>query len=823
MSSNFLKKTGIFLLQVIFLFQSISVFSNLPAKENNKHIHNQEFRFRPGVQSGSDHVMNTLLQIIADGNQKLRVFTQYYLTCNIIVEAFAAGNNTGKLNLNLNDVRVKGETTYRYFDLEQWLTPSLLDISIKIKNEGNSVLRELKFTCLNWQDENFSEKDLKFNMNGFPPLSELELEISSVNFRYPDDFFYDVVSLQKALMEYYDAEGQINKVNSIIHELDQISPETVILDEFRLCDAEGTIGRLRYAAFQDFSMITDSDPESHIESISQLWTDLKKMRKKFNFIISHIDSLLHEQGLIFLEREEIGKARSAFERAVSYNNLFIPAQLSLASMELEDGMPEMVLNRLAKFMGQVHPPTYWINDITSFSQKLFEKEIERAGKLAADDRFLDALRILDELDGFCCKINIWECPAELQRSLIDVHYGMYRSYLRVAGRAYESGNFPFAVTYIESARQYQKENRQYISSKHESTRLLQDVADAYFFSADRAMLYYDYAMAVKMLKEARDLCQNYPELACRTDIENQLAQAETKKEDAAIYKAEYIVTEPMVIVPGSGKKHALSIVKDELSLGHLKAWAGETEEARAILNHVIEYAIRYDLRSDTLINMRIISLTEMIHQKECELGEREIEKLLQTIRGRLKDDHFLSANNDYQQARSLIAKNENCNWSYSDAMTELNYIPTLAKYQELLQESQGAYFRGTREGFDDFFHIYSLASDFFSKNNLKSYGADHEPLIDFVAGSSNISLMKAAVYFFAHRNEHESAFLTLQALKDNRLDAREVRALQELAGKRAAISISAQDTKLQPSGYVRELTANDSWYRFYVRSFIKNW
>ena len=820
-SASFMKAA--FLLTLIFLFQSTSVFSNLPAKEKNKYIHHQEFRFRPGVQSGSDHVMNTLLQIIADGNQKLRVFTQYDFTCNITVEVFAADNNTGKLNLNLNDVRVKGETTYRHFDLEQWLTPSLLDISIKIKNDGNSVLRELKFAGLKWQDENFPDKNLTFNLNGFPPISELEFKISSVNFRYPDEFFYDVISLQKALLAYYDAEGQINKVNSVIHELDQLSPETVILDEFRLCDAEGTIGRLRYAAFQNFSMITDRDPEGHIESISQLWADLKKLRKEFNFVISHIDSLLHEQGITFLEKEERGKARASFERALSYNNLYIPAQLSLAVMDFEAGQSSLAMNRLAAFMGQVHPPAFWINDITSFSQILFENEIERAGKLAADDRFLDALRILDELDGFCHKINVWECPAELQRSLIDVHYGMYRSYLRVAGRAYESGNFPFAVTYIESARQYQKENSQYISSESESTSLLQDVADAYFFSADRAMLYHDYAMALKMLKEARDLCQNYPELACRADIDNRLAEAEAKKADATIFRAEYVLTEPMVILPGSSKKQAVEIVKDDLSLGHLKAWAGETEEARAILNHVIEYAIRYDLRTDTLINMRIISLTEMIHQKECELGEREIEKLLQLIPERLMDAHYIRTSQDYQQVKNLIAIHENCEWSYTNELAALSYIPLLAQYQELLQETQGAYFMGSREGFNDFFLAYSSTTTFFHENDLMNYGAEHEPLVEFVTGSSNISLMKAAVDYFAQGNEHENAFLTLQALKDNRLDAREVRTLQELAGKRAALSVSTQDPGMQPSGYVKELTANDSWYRFYVRSFIRNW
>ena len=823
MPSNFLKKTGLFLFLVIFLFQSISVFSNSPAKENNKHLHNQEFRFRPGVQSGSDHVVNTLLQIIADGNQKLRVFTRYDFSCSLAVEAYSPGNNAGKLHLKVYDPLIEGETSYRHFDIQQWLIPSLLDLTIRIRNGENSILRELKFTGLKWQDENYLDSVLRFTLNGNPVFSELKFDLSLVNFRYPDEFIHDVILLQKALNSYYDAEDQINKVYSVLKVLDDISSETIILDEFRLCDAEATIGRLRYAAFQDFPMIRENDPLGYILKINQYRTELKKLRKEFNFVISHIDSLLYEQGRTFLENGEKGKARAAFERSISYNNLYIPAQLSLAAMDLESGQSLLALNRIAAFMGQVHPPSYWMNDIAVFSQKLFENEISRAGKLADDDRFLDALRILEELNRFCLRIEVWQCPAELRQSLINVHYGMYRSYLRVAGRAYESGNFSFAVTYIESARQYQQENSKHISSDRESIRLLQDIADAYFISAERAMLYYDYAMVVRILNEVKELCNKYTFLMCRPEIENQLAEAEAKKADAAIFKAEYIVTEPEIIVPGSGEKQALSIVKDDLSLGHLKAWAGETEEARAILNHVIEYAIRYDLRSDTIINMRIISLTEMIHQKECELGEREIEKLFQSIRDRLKDDHYRRAYDDYQQVRNLIANHENCNWSYSDAMTKLNYIPTLAQYQKLIQESQAAYFRGGREGFDDFFDIYSRASDFFGNNNLKDYGAEHEPLVDFVAASSNISLMKAAVNFFAHRNEHESAFLTLQLLRNNRLDAREVRALQELAGKRAAISISAQNPGTKPSGYVRDLTANDSWYRFYIRSFISNW
>ncbi len=818
----FFKKTSLLFI-LIFLFHSLSVFGSIPLKQENRYIHTQEFRFRPGVQSGSDHVTNTLLQIVADGNQKLRVFTSYNFSCIVAVNTVSTGNNTIKLQLQVFNPLIEGETNYRHFDLNQWLLPSLLDLNIQIKEGDNIILRELKFAGLNWQDEKHLDSILTFTINSFPSVSELSFQISSVNFRYPDEFIHDVVALQQGLVSYYDSGDQIKTVISVIHDLDTINPETVILDEFRLCEAEAITGRLKFAAFQDYPMITEKDPLGHIENINFLRAEIVKLRREINFVISHIDSLLYDQGKSFLKTGDREKARNTFERAVSYNSLYIPAQLALAEMDLEAGQATSALNRIGAFMGQAYPPSIWLNEITDFSEKLLEKEISRANDLAADERYLDALRILDELDDFCNSISVWQCPAELEQSLINVHYGMYNSYLRVAGRAYESGNFSFAVTYVESARQYQQDNSRYISSDRESIRLLQNVADAYFFGADRALLYYDYATAVNMLQEARELCSNYQELVCRPDMDNRLAEAESRKTEAAIFKVEYVLTEPMVIVPGSDGKQAIEIVKEDLSLGHLRAWAGETDEARTILNHVIEYAIRYDLRKDTIINMRIISLSEMIHQKECELAQREIERLLVLIPQRIKDGHYVSANQDYQQLNNLTAKHDNCGWSFRDAIVELKHVATLARYQELLQEAQGAYFRGARQGFDEFLSSYSLAAYFFSKNNLENYGAYHEPLVEFVSGSSNISLMKAAVGFFANRNEHDNALLTLTELKDNRLDAREVRALQELSGKKAAIYLSAQKPNIQPAGYVREITGNDSWYRFYVRSFMANW
>ncbi len=784
----------------------------------------QEYHFRPGVQTGNNQIINTLLQVIADGNNKLRVFVNYAFQGSLDIKVKLIDSETAQIAVNITGQYISGEYSYRHFDISHWLIPSLLDLKFHITNASDNILQDIHLTAIEWNDQQNSDTLFTYDLKGFSPVEDMRLHIASVDFYYPSEYYEETTILRNALSSYYEAPQQIDKARALIEGLSVDHPEQLILDEFLLCDAEIIAGKLRFEGFHDFIHYKVKDPLNVLDSLEALQHELLALRSDFNFAVSHIDSVLYDRGIQLLLNGDTEKARVSFERAVSYNRWYIPAQIALAIMELHSDSAQDALNRMTRFMGKVSPPLRWLEDSQQFALELFTHELKRAEKLAHDDRFLDALKILNRLDEFCkATVNTWDCPHELFISQSNAHYGMYRSYLRVAERAYVSGNFSFAVTYIENAREYQQQNQSFIEDDRESMLLLQQVSEAYQLRAEEALLYYDFADALNKYEALRDLCTAYPTLDCPGDLEARISESEEKKEQAMLFTAEFDVTEPMVIDSETDLEMIKEMVKEHLSLGHLKAWAGEISEAEEILNRVAGYAMRYDLRKDTIINMRIISLSEMIRRKECELQEREIKKLAELIPERVDAGHYNAAFDNYMQLKNIIESEKDCDWTIADDFAEkFSYTSQLSDYQQQLHITQGAYFRGSQEGFMEFIELYSRTDDFFIENNLSQYNIDHQLLSDFIARSSNISLMKAGVRFFTGNNQHEKALELLKLIKINRLDAREVKELQEYAGKKAALDFSIQITEVQPSQYVREITGNDSWFRFYVKSFLNN-
>ncbi|TVQ87221.1 MAG: hypothetical protein EA393_10760 [Bacteroidetes bacterium] len=801
----------------------ISIASNSYNSERVFHQHSQTFSFTPGAQRVSEQVSNNLLQLISEGNQKLRVFTSYMFHCELHIQPLKLENNIWVLDLDVRNPRVAGDVTYRHFALDELLIPPLVDMELVLRQKDDETIHHLHFKYLPWQDKSHTDTVLRFSFNGKTAPEEIVTEIISINFKYPESLNQEIDFTIAALASYYKAEENINTINGLIEGLDKATHDQVILDEFRLCEAEALAGRMAHAPFNRLIEMRDKDPLNVSGQLQAINNRLSRLRGDFNFVISHMDSLLYLQGQEFLLHNEPEKARQAFERVLAYNPLYIPAHICLAEFEMNEQRPADAMKRLSGFMGKMPPPARWIPDAQSFASYIFEKEIERAAGIIEEGRYLFALGELESLENFCNSIVLWDCPDELIQCIAQGHYGMYESYLRVARRAYESENYSFAITYAENAKSYRNENASYIAYDGETMQLLQMIADGYFRKADVAYFFNDFAREAELLTMAKDLCVNYVELNCREDIDVKIADANERKALAEIMRLEYVITDPIIYSQLTDREQAMEFVKENLSLGHLRAWAGEVVQARSILNQVAEYAIKYDLRTDTLINMRIISLTEMIKDKECELAEREMRELLNLIPGRIRSGQYIQAYSNFNQVIQLQQKSDVCPWNYADSIEKFTHVKLLATYQELLQEAHGAYFRGAQTGFDSFLQKYTATTGFFEANRLERYGAAHEALENFILGSSNIALMRAGVEYYASINEHNTVLQILDELKLNRIDPRELRDLLEYSGKKAAAYLSFHSPEIQPRTYAREITGNDSWYRYYVRSFISNW
>jgi tetratricopeptide (TPR) repeat protein len=810
--------TALFLLLV---FIDGSVFGQVA--EQTVYTHNQEFRFNANARQGSPLTINELLQILSEGSGKLRVFTGYSLHADLRLAFNQKENNIMAISLEVEKFSLNGDVQYRHFSLEKQLRPPFLNLLLQVKTPDGRVQNEIKLENIRWEGQQINNVIHELTLNNGRIKAALSVDVKRAEFHYGDGYGREVTRLGNALQSYYQADLHIQKIDSLTAHLDPSDFESAILDEFNLCEAEILLNQISNADFLILLPLDVSDPLDVVSGISRLEPNLIKLRDDFNYVIAHIDSFFYQKGLQILRVDTSG-ARGYFERAVVYNPFHFSAQAELGRLDIAANKPLLAMERFIKLLSIIHPPSSYKEETVAFIDFLYKSEADRAAEAMKDGRFLDALKILSEVERFCQAIISWDCPPELYAQITEVHYGMYRSYLSVATRAYTSANYSFAVNYIKSALDYKQSNSIYIKDDSEAMNLLQKVLDGYYSLAQMALVQNNFSGATSHFQSAEMICETWSNLRCRTDAAEMVQRAQMLQQSAARVSVEVMVNEPEVNLPPITASEAGLLVRDLLSKGHLKAWAGDIAGAKEILNELIPYTIRFQLRADAMINARVVSLADMIVFKECELAQRDIQALINVTMDYFRRGYLSEAKTSYDQALEIQdTAPAACSWSYSDSLKAIDYINTAAQYMSLMRDAQTAYFTAGQRGFELFVSKYKRAGNFYFEHNLERVGVKHSSLYEFTVGSSNSALIKFVISDFANAAQHEEAFQLLKILKKMGFDARQLRSLQEQAGKQAAILVHASQPAIKPAVFLEEKTGGDVWFRHYSKSFLKNW
>ncbi|MFW5777680.1 MAG: hypothetical protein ACOCW7_00775 [Bacteroidota bacterium] len=791
-------------------------------KEQTILEYEKEFSFLPGQNSGSEQISNDLLQILAEGNQKLRVYINYKFSAHVSVEKRFMEDSVF-LDITINNPAISGTRQYRDFDLSSWLMPGFLRLYIDVTDKDGTLIKKEIVEDIQWKEAT-APISLSFLIDKASRNDSVDWVIKQAEFYYPVEYAEKVSLLNESLSVYYAAPEKVSTIRRMISPLDVENPETLILQEFILCDAEQLLADIKSSSLSFLIEQAGEDPLSVQNELENIAFVLFHLREEFNYSLSKIDSLFYHQGIRFARKEKQDSARLFFERALTYNAMHIPARAALVRYDLKDDNAEMALKRMEYFSQDFGVPSIWKDSAQVVLSEIYDHQTEKSIKLMEDERFLDATKLLIRLNDFCSESFIWSCPSSLFDFLSMAHYGMYQSYLSVAERALQSGNYSFSVEYAENAMDYAGKHDRYIDDISGLYDLLQKVVNGYLENVDFFSDRKDFATALKSIDDAIALCEKYPSLICDVDL------PEKKKLLAqSLESPQNVLMQFDISRLATSKEHDEEKIKkirekirDDLSEGHLKAWSGAIEPARKILKDVIENTLYYGLNNDSLIYRRVLNLTQLIDDEECNLNRQKSENILATVKDYVKNGDYIRAKDSYNELVILNNQSNHCQWDMDSEIRSLFHIEILADYQKLMNDVQRAYFKGAKEGFDAFFLKYEKATQFYHENLLAEYHVSHESLFDFATSSSNSSLVKQLVAYYSEKEAHEKAFQMLKLLKEMRLDARELRVLQEKSGMLAAKDFPKRNPTVDPKLYIADLTNDNDWFRFYQRSFLKN-
>jgi len=470
------------------------------------HNTSQQFRFTPGQPGQHQRITNSLLQFIAQGNNKIRAFTNYTLDAQILVSI----QNRG-IRIAIKEASITGDVFYRDFLIDELLMPDKLNLQIDIKDIAGNTLETIYLNNFDFGSGN--DTLVAFSSN-IILNQKFVAEVIKAEYFYSDKKIEELNLWNAALTSYYEAGNQIEQAFHLISNLNPDNLETMLVDEFHLCRAESIAGEVMYAPFQKVYFTLKFDPLNISVRLNKLIEEISNLRRRYNFNISHIDSLLFSQANFELAKGNPTRGKELLRRVLIYHPTHVPAHLILARGELLSGRVDLAVNRIKPFVGETRPAPSWIDMTKKFASDLFDHEIESAKNALENGGYLDAKNKLKMLESFCVASVLWECPETLFTTTQMAYHGMYNSFLRVARMAYLTGKYSLAEFYTEMAISYQQENPKYITNSIEAITILRLIYEAYLQNAEMARNNFDTALAQDFINRAIALCQKYPCLGC---------------------------------------------------------------------------------------------------------------------------------------------------------------------------------------------------------------------------------------------------------------------------------------------------------------------
>ncbi len=525
----------------VFLFSTHAVSGQEPVVTATEQV----FSFDP-YPDGPARISNELLQRIAQGNGRLRSYTRFRVKADVVAQLEEPANGQMMASLRMANVRYSGDVMYRDFSLEKILLPNRMDLNLQVLDAAGKVITEILL------------EDASVPANGGPVLKlelpqDVQHQAASLK-PFPLRLFYSAEAFGRfegwfdALEEYYAAGALLERAAGMIQGLDVARVESLMQQEFDLCEAERLYNQVKYASFHHWIDLHRSDPRHIMSLLQDLEFRIVVLRNDFNEAVADIDSLFYHEGMLAALEERTDDARSLLASALTYNPFHIPSHLAIANIDLQNGDKEHALQRMGQVISKMYPPQKEHKLAREITAEILEDFFSEARELTWANRYLDALAMLEPVEGFCQQVEgFMPCPSELQHRMTAAHVGMYRSFLTVSARARKNNNLAFAETYIASALEYQQANSGFLPHASEAMEQMQMVLARYVENGVMNMELMDYGKAAGQFTLALSLYEKYPQLVCPPGLENLLAEATRLGKK---YPQEPFIEQPLEILPG---------------------------------------------------------------------------------------------------------------------------------------------------------------------------------------------------------------------------------------------------------------------------------
>lgn len=494
-----------------FVQMSLKAQYTVPFEKGDHEVFTVNYQAEPD-SSGS--ITNIFIREIAKSIPKRFDYTSYKYSFKQVLRVIQLEDGRYEASIDINEARCIGDVVYKDFDISDVLFPNGISMRAvlydKYKKEVYSF--DVNSRSLHWGYNKLAFYSFRDTIKQ-PSFTFSVVERSL----YFDQAAIDSFNMKlQRIDEYYQSKAIIARGNQKLDAFDFKNIDMIIVYDIMLDEIEKQVEALYARDFPGKLSLSGHDPIGYIDLFMAFSERCRSVRAKEDACLSSLDKIYYEQGLKYLEMEQIGRAMLYFKRSCLYNPLYVPSYYQRAKiLYVHDSVSEAA-DLMQQVLTTMNPDPLMSDSVLQFSDKIFRTLQQQGMDYLKLEKFNESLQIIERAIRFCEGSPGLNCTDQIYKDYASSKFGIYQSYLSVAERATQSGRYDLAEVYITAARTYQRENAKEIIGAAAADAMTSRLAKAMVVKADtlnskkkyeQALLWYDRAAALCDSVDVKDCAE----------------------------------------------------------------------------------------------------------------------------------------------------------------------------------------------------------------------------------------------------------------------------------------------------------------------------
>jgi len=495
---------------------------------------NVKLKFKPEYETAS--LPNYFIDEIAKALPKIRM----YVKINYQYEMHAKVSKKGGkylLKLKVGQIKHGGYFKYKGFDFSHLIAPARIEQSFLVKDLSSNT-KHIQKVKINFH-VNDSATSYIDGLKGVITYRILLIP-NGVRYYYEKNQKIKFQEAVKNIDNYYDDNLKLEAIKKRLDALKYDEVGLVALRNVDLKYIEKDLAKIQIENYRKSLNIDSYDPIRLLQKYQTIIDLVQQKRNDMNQKMGNLDQINYTQALQELQAGNEQEAILLFKKSIDINPYFSPSIYQLSLIDYQHKRYTNSFSKLHHLLNDLKPNSDTKSQSITLGKKAYNSLMKECFEMNQDERFNQSIGLLEKAKFFCDSTKYIQCDYRLEQYISQATYGLYASYLSIANASLQKGRLDMCQDYMKMAKTYREQNTNRLKGHDpKAQKIMLALIEGLINQSAYANNEGDYDQASFLLSQARSLCEENPEIACKSIINKKEAILYQSKYNALIRKSIY--------------------------------------------------------------------------------------------------------------------------------------------------------------------------------------------------------------------------------------------------------------------------------------------